>query len=73
MSNLPKYHAYTVKDRGEGKKSIWTRIGSAWPHDNGNGLNIEIEALPLSFDGKIVLMTPKTASQASDTFEAEVG
>jgi hypothetical protein len=31
-------------DRGEGQKGIWTRIGAAWPHGNGNGLSIQLDA-----------------------------
>jgi hypothetical protein len=49
--------AYTVRDRGKNQKSIWTRIGAAWPHDKGAGLNIQLEALPL--DGRLVLLEPK--------------
>jgi hypothetical protein len=67
MSNHPKYLAYTVKDRGEGKKGFWTRIGAAWEQKKGGGLNIELEALPI--DGKIVLMPPKDDAA---TFESEV-
>lgn len=71
MSNAPKYHTYTVKDRGEGKKSIWTRIGVVWTQGKGNGLTLELEALPLNFDGRLILMPPKS-TQASDSFEGEV-
>jgi hypothetical protein len=53
----PKFYAYTVKSRGDDKKAIWTRIGAAWEHGKGGGLNVELEALPL--DGKLVLMPPK--------------
>ena len=49
----PSHVAYQVRDRGEGKKSYWTRIGSAWAHADGNGFNIQIEAVPL--DGRITL------------------
>ena len=59
MSKKPTLIAYTVKERGEGQKAIWTRIGAAWPHDNGSGLSIQLEALPLNFDGRIVLTEPK--------------
>jgi hypothetical protein len=53
MSNKkPTLIAYTVKDRGEGQKDIWTRIGAAWPHGSGNGLSIQLDALPM--DGRIV-------------------
>jgi len=58
MSNKkPTLIAYTVKDRGEGQKAIWTRIGAAWPHGSGNGLSIQLDALPI--DGRIVLTEPK--------------
>ena len=48
----PSHVAYQVRDR-EGKKSFWTRIGSAWAHADGKGFNIQIETVPL--DGKITL------------------
>lgn len=51
-SRTPSHIAYQVRDR-EGKKGIWTRIGSAWAHADGNGFNIQIEAVPL--DGRISL------------------
>ena len=63
MSNQPTLIAYTVKSR-KGQKSVWTKIGAAWPHNSGQGLNIELEALPT--DGRIVLLEPK---EAADTFE----
>ena len=54
-SRTPSHFAYQVRDR-EGKKGIWTRIGSAWAHADGNGFNIQIEAVPL--DGRISLRIP---------------
>jgi hypothetical protein len=48
----PSHVAYQVRDR-EGRKSFWTRIGSAWPHADGKGFNIQIETVPL--DGRITL------------------
>jgi hypothetical protein len=58
MTNDPVLIAYTVKDR-PGAKSIWTRIGAAFPHDRGAGLTVVLNALPLNFDGRIVLVEPK--------------
>jgi hypothetical protein len=54
-TKTPSYLAYQVRDR-EGKKAFWTRIGSAWPHADGKGFNIQIEAVPL--DGRITLRVP---------------
>ena len=54
-TKLPAHVAYQVKNR-EGKKAIWTRIGSAWAHADGTGFNIQLEALPI--DGKVTLRIP---------------
>jgi hypothetical protein len=59
-SNLPAYHAYTVSEpEGEGK-ATWTRIGAAWAHKNGDGLNLHLDCLPI--DGRVVLRKPKPKS-----------
>ncbi len=54
-SKTPTHIAYHVKDGGSGK-GYWTRIGAAWPHQDGNGFNIQIESVPL--DGRITLRIP---------------
>jgi hypothetical protein len=51
----PSHYAYQVRER-EGKKSIWTRIGSVWPHADGNGMNVQLDCVPL--DGRITLRVP---------------
>ena len=56
MANDPVLIAYCVKDR-PGEKSIWRRIGAAFPHDKGAGLTVILSALPL--DGRLVLVEPK--------------
>jgi hypothetical protein len=58
MSKKPTLIAYSVKER-EGQKSVWTKIGAAWPHEKGNGFSIQLDALPLNFDGRIVLTEPE--------------
>lgn len=59
-SKLPSHIAYQVRDR-EGKKGFWTRIGSAWAHQDGKGFNIQLEVVPL--DGRITL---RVASEKKD-------
>ncbi len=51
----PTHHAFHVLER-EGKDAIWTRIGSAWTHGDGNGFNIQLNVTPL--DGRISLRIP---------------
>jgi hypothetical protein len=55
MTNDPVLIAYTVKRKPSGK-SIWTRIGAAYPHDAGAGLTVILDASPI--DGRIVLLEP---------------
>ena len=50
----PTHHIFAVRERTDGKKSVWTRVGAIWPHTDGDGFNIEIEALPINFTGKLV-------------------
>jgi hypothetical protein len=69
-NNKPTLYAFHVKERARGK-SNWTRIGACWAHEKGQGFNLVLEMLPLSFDGKIVLMPPKE-TDAADTTGAEV-
>jgi hypothetical protein len=67
MTNDPVLIAYTVKDQ-RGKKSIWRRIGVAFPHDKGAGLTVLLDALPM--DGRIVLVEPKADVAAIDELPA---
>jgi hypothetical protein len=63
-SNKPSHDAFAVS--GEGKKATWTRIGAAWPNEDGKGYNLVI-APGLAVSGKIVLREPRPQSdQESD-------
>ena len=48
----PAFRAYTVIKR-DGKDDFWLNLGVAFPHDDGEGFNLLLQALPI--DGKIVL------------------
>ena len=56
MSSKPSHKAFVVEDREEGsdEKPFWTRVGSAWPHGDGKGLNIQL-ATGVSVSGRLVL------------------
>ena len=64
MSNQqPAYRAFTVIKR-EGQDDFWLPIGAAFPHQDGTGFNVILQALPIpNGDGqcKIVLRPPKDA------------
>jgi hypothetical protein len=52
----PDYRAYTVIKR-EGKDDFWLNLGVAFRHEDGEGFNLLLQAMPL--DGKLVLRTYK--------------
>jgi len=47
---------YHIKDLGDGKKSFWTRIGSAFVNKDGS-LNAILDTLPL--DGRLHIRDPQ--------------
>ena len=51
----PTYIAYHVRE-GKNDESFWTRIGAAFSHKDGKGLNLQIDLVPL--DGRITLRVP---------------
>ena len=63
----PAYRAFTVVKR-EGQDDFWLTIGAAFMHQDGDGYNIVLQALPFpGADGqcKIVLRLPKADEQTA--------
>ncbi|HEY0329887.1 MAG TPA: hypothetical protein VGC77_12400 [Rhodopseudomonas sp.] len=59
MKRKPKNilpHGVFVVD-GEGDNAFWTKVGAAWPHEDGKGFNITLTATPVS--GRLVIREPK--------------
>lgn len=50
----PSHIAYQVRE-GDENKSYFNRIGSMWPHKDGEGYNIQLDATPV--DGRITVRT----------------
>lgn len=48
---LPSHRAYSVIRR-DGQDDYWLNVGLVFPHKDGDGFNIMLQAFPL--DGKIV-------------------
>ncbi len=60
-THQPAMRAFTVIKR-EGQDDFWLPIGAAFAHQNGDGYNVILQALPIpNGDGqcKIVLRPPK--------------
>lgn len=54
----PSHFAYSVRDgKGEDAKGFWTKIGAFFPHEDGEGGTLILDALPIG--DRIVLRTPK--------------
>lgn len=64
----PAYRAYTVIKR-EGKDDYWLNLGVAFQHEDREGFNLLLQALPL--DGKIVLRTYKEDEEDEKVVKAK--
>lgn len=66
----PAYIAWHVTEKPE-KKPFWTRIGAAWSHQDGKGLTLQLDLIPVG-DGRITLRVPSedTADRANIEEEA---
>lgn len=42
----PSHAVYIVE--GEGESAFWTKVGAAWPHEDGDGFNLQLSAVPLT-------------------------
>ena len=60
----PSYHAFTVVKR-EGQDDFWINIGAAFMHQDGDGYNVVLQALPIN--GKVVLRLPKSDDKDDKT------
>lgn len=58
----PSHKVYSVE--GEGENAFWTRIGSAFPHKDGKGLNVVLSAMPIN---------PRIVLRAAEPEAAEPG
>ena len=52
----PTHTCFTVRKRGEDRKSFWVAIGSAWSNKDGS-FTLRLDANPL--DGEIVVRPRK--------------
>ena len=48
------YRVYSIIPR-ERQDDYWLNIGVAFPHEDGKGFNVMLQALPMHGNGKIVL------------------
>ena len=64
------YRVYTIIERPK-QDDYWLNIGVAFPHEDGDGFNVILQALPLHGDGKIVLRAYDPEKHATDEAEAQ--
>lgn len=58
MAKLPDFDVFvTSKPADPEANAFWTKIGGAWNHSDGKGVNIVLQALPLG--GNLILRVPK--------------
>lgn len=51
----PSHLAYSVREASDGRQ-FFNRVGAAFPHRDGQGFNLDLEAFPVG--GRVVLRAP---------------
>jgi hypothetical protein len=68
-NNKPNFYVYGEADRGRRPPQL-IRIGAAWAHKEGSGVAIQVDSLPLNFNGRIVLFEPKADGRGEGPSDA---
>ena len=68
MANKPSHVVYFVTEGKETGKGIWQKIGAAWMHEDGKGLALDLELLPLKRNGRIVVREPAIDESGEEGF-----
>jgi len=64
------YRVYSIIERRK-NDDYWLNIGVAFPHEDGKGFNVMLQALPLHGNGKIVLREHEAKEHETAELPAE--
>lgn len=53
--NAPSHGVFVVE--GDGDRAFWTKIGCAWAHNDGQGYNVQLSAIPVG--GRLIIRAKK--------------
>ena len=71
MENKPAYFAYSVTEREDNgsaeNREFWTKIGAAWPHKDGKGFTVSLEATPVN--ARLLLRQPEEQEEKQTGLE----
>lgn len=61
--NRPSHTLFMVE--GEKDDAVWTEIGALWAHSKGTGFNLNLKAIPMSRDARLVILPRKAKEEPS--------
>lgn len=63
----PTHAVFHVRggDKKTGKKGFWTKIGAAWLHEDKEGLNLQLDYLPVGESVKLTIRVNKDDTEAT--------
>ena len=57
MASKPSHNVRARTGRKDDRDNdILVTVGAAWPHQNGNGFNLQVNTLPVGFDGFLMIV-----------------
>ena len=71
MAETSKLHrVYSIVPR-KGKKDYWLNLGMAFPHDDGKGWNVLLQAVPLPWNGECKIVIREKAPEDAETSDGD--
>ena len=69
MADKPKlFRVYAVVPRPK-QDDYWLNLGAAFPHDDGKGFNVLLQALPIPNDGQCKIVIREYVPKADEKAE----
>ncbi len=60
--NQPSHVLYHVRPDGS-DKGYWQKIGAGWQHDDGKGMSLQMDYIPVNSGGRLVIRTNEPKSE----------
>ena len=58
-----------LTDETDGKRTFWSRIGTAFPTKDGRGYRLKINLIPLGSNPEILMLPPKSEAAKPESEE----
>lgn len=66
---MPTHEVFSIKEIPSDNtkpRKVWRKVGVAWDHKDGRGISLQLDLVPVQFDGRLVLREPIEEAASSE-------